>query len=412
MSLRYIYFSSFILISLIPLFLVTGPFLADLSVVILNFFFFYVIFKEKKYSLFTNSFFLIFLIFCIYLVLRAYFTINLFVSIKSVLFYFRFLIFSLMVYLTLKNYNNFIRHFSIIFLITINFVLFDSIFQYFFGEDIFGIKSNHHTRISGPFGDELVLGSYLSRFSPFLIFLFYYSNKNLKYLSILTFAMGFFVTLLSAERTGAILYLITILFFVIYLKGYSKLKIMVLLFSLLSIVFILNTNNQKQRLFINSLQNIQNGEVWISVMHDAHIRTSLNMFLQNPVFGVGPKMFRYHCSEKRYEIKAPPNNKSNDLRCSTHPHNLLVQIMAETGIIGMFFYLTIFFYVIFQLIKDIIERFKSSNKSNLNFRIFFLYSFFLTLWPLAPSGNIFNNWLSIIFFYPLGFYLYFSKYKG
>ena len=91
-----------------------------------------------------------------------------------------------------------------------------------------------------------------------------------------------------------------------------------LILSLISIIFILNTNNQKQRLFVNSLQNIQNGEVWISVMHDAHMRTSLNMFLQNPIFGVGPKMFRYHCSEKRYEIKNPPNNKSNDLRCKRH----------------------------------------------------------------------------------------------
>ena len=38
-------------------------------------------------------------------------------------------------------------------------------------------------------------------------------------------------------------------------------------------------------------------------MHDAHMRTSLNMFLQNPIFGVGPKMFRYHCSEKGMKSK-------------------------------------------------------------------------------------------------------------
>ena len=111
----------------------------------------------------------------------------------------------------------------------------------------------------------------------------------MKYLSILTFALGFLVTLLSAERTGTILYLITILFFIFYIKGYSKFKIMVLIFSLISIIFIFNTNNQKQRLFINSLQNIQNGKVWISVMHDAHMRTSLNMFLQNPILELDQK---------------------------------------------------------------------------------------------------------------------------
>jgi len=27
------------------------------------------------------------------------------------------------------------------------------------------------------------------------------------------------------------------------------------------------------------------------------------------------------------------------------------------------------------------------------------------LWPLAPSGNVFNNFISIIYFLPVGFYL-------
>ena len=31
----------------------------------------------------------------------------------------------------------------------------------------------------------------------------------------------------------------------------------------------------------------------------------------------------------------------------------------------------------------------------------------ITLWPLAPTGNFFNNWLSIIYFLPLGFIIYF-----
>ena len=28
---------------------------------------------------------------------------------------------------------------------------------------------------------------------------------------------------------------------------------------------------------------------------------------------------------------------------------------------------------------------------------------FINLWPIAPSGNFFNNWLSMIYFYPIGF---------
>ena len=35
-------------------------------------------------------------------------------------------------------------------------------------------------------------------------------------------------------------------------------------------------------------------------------------------------------------------------------------------------------------------------------------SIFVNFWPLVPSGNFFNNWLSMINFYPIGFYLYFK----
>ena len=37
-----------------------------------------------------------------------------------------------------------------------------------------------------------------------------------------------------------------------------------------------------------------------------------------------------------------------------------------------------------------------------------LISFFITLFPLAPSGNIFNNYVSFIYYLPLGFFLYFN----
>ena len=92
-------------------------------------------------------------------------------------------------------------------------------------------------------------------------------------------------------------------------------------------------------------------------MHDAHMRTSLNMFLQNPIFGVGPKMFRYHCSEKRYQIKNPPNNKSNDLRCRHILTICLYKLWQKQELLGCFFIYQFFFIVIFQLIKDIIDRF-------------------------------------------------------
>ena len=409
MSSKSLYFFPFILISFLPAFLVTGPFLADLSVVILNFFFFYIVFKEKNFHLFKNKFFLFFIFFCIYLIIRSFFTDNLEVSLKSSLFYFRFIFFSLMIYLTLKNFPNFFEKFSLVFLITINFILIDSIFQYFFGVDILGLSSGHSSRISGPFGDELILGSYLSRFSPFLLFFFYYEKKSFKYLFLITFFLGFIVTLLSAERTGSAYYLISILFFLLFSKKFFKIKILFLIVSIISALFVLNIDKTKKRLITQAIQNSNGGTLWFSVMHDAHLRTAYKMFEKNPFFGVGPKMFRFECSNKKYEIENPPHPRSNDLRCSTHPHNILIQLMAETGLIGLVFYLFVFLYVLINLFKIFFKMFTNINIEKKNYKIFFLLSFFLTLWPIAPSGNFFNNWLSIIFFYPLGFYLYLNE---
>jgi len=38
-----------------------------------------------------------------------------------------------------------------------------------------------------------------------------------------------------------------------------------------------------------------------------------------------------------------------------------------------------------------------------------LSTIFVNLWPLIPSGNFFNNWLSMIYFYPIAYYFYFNS---
>ena len=35
----------------------------------------------------------------------------------------------------------------------------------------------------------------------------------------------------------------------------------------------------------------------------------------------------------------------------------------------------------------------------------------MNFWPFSPSGNFFNNWLSILNFLPLSFLTYYKKYK-
>ena len=40
-----------------------------------------------------------------------------------------------------------------------------------------------------------------------------------------------------------------------------------------------------------------------------------------------------------------------------------------------------------------------------------LISMLLNTFPLVPTGSFFNNWLSVIYYIPIGFYLYLLAYK-
>ena len=41
-----------------------------------------------------------------------------------------------------------------------------------------------------------------------------------------------------------------------------------------------------------------------------------------------------------------------------------------------------------------------------DFQIALLVCIFISIWPLMPGGSFFNNWLSIVYFYPVGFFIW------
>ena len=79
--------------------------------------------------------------------------------------------------------------------------------------------------------------------------------------------------------------------------------------------------------------------------HKAHYLTSYEIFKDNKFFGSGMKTFRYLCNDDKYE-----NIDSifvND-RCSTHTHNIYFEILSETGLIGILFFVSTIFFILFS----------------------------------------------------------------
>ena len=107
-------------------------------------------------------------------------------------------------------------------------------------------------------------------------------------------------------------------------------------------------------------------------------------------FGTGVKGFRYLCRNKIYILE------KND-GCSTHPHNTYVQILVSTGLVGFSLLVLLYFLLLEKYLYkrkiNLQNKFdKYEHQSNRYFNIF------INIWPLIPSGNFFNNWLSMLYF--------------
>ena len=80
--------------------------------------------------------------------------------------------------------------------------------------------------------------------------------------------------------------------------------------------------------------------------------------------------------------------------------------MAETGVIGTIPILFAFLFISYLFLKQFIYLYFYKKIFISDYKIFLYTGIFISLWPLAPAGNFFNNWISIIYFLPVGFLLH------
>ena len=141
-----------ILIYLIPISLVTGPFLPDFFLVIFSSIFIITIIVEREYKYFKIKLFYLFVLFYLYILLNSLFSENIFLSLESSLFYFRFGIFALGIWYVLDKNPRFLYQFFFILLLTFLIVVIDAYIQFFTGSNLIGYQKDE-IRVSGFFND-------------------------------------------------------------------------------------------------------------------------------------------------------------------------------------------------------------------------------------------------------------------
>ena len=164
----------------------------------------------------------------------------------------------------------------------------------------------------------------------------------------------------------------------------------------------MNSSKLSERMFVGPAKNmgfIENSSkpTIFTPAHDSLIRTAFNMFKDQPLFGHGPKMFRVICEDEKYAVGISP--------CMTHPHNFYVQLLAETGIVGFLFLFSLFLYVIYASLKQIKSIIFKQKRFLSDYQVCLLAGILISVWPLSPNGNFFNNWLTIILLLPVSLIL-------
>lgn len=388
---------------------------------------------EKDFRLYRSKIFIFLMIWNIYLIFLSLFSQNIILSLESSLFYFRFAIFVIATQYILVNNKNVFKYLLISIQLSFLFLIIDSFIQYFYGKNILGYPYLGD-RISSFFKDELILGSYLSRLVPllFALTIIVYRKKLIPYLLCLsTLVFIDVLVFLSGERTAFFNLLLFTIILIILSNNFKILRIITLIFSISILSFItINNLEIKQRMIDKTINqtNISNLDIFtdnqndnlqtqdqkdnydivrfFSSEHQLLFFTAIEIFKDNPIIGIGPKLYRHYCKDDIYykEIHRKDTGKMNN--CSTHPHNTYLQLLSETGLIGALPVIVIFFYIIYKFLNHLIFKIFTKKQKLSDLEIMLLSGFLITLWPFYPTGNFFNNWLSIIYYFPIGIYLH------
>jgi len=303
----------------------------------------------------------------------------------------------------------------IISLICTVFLSCDIFLQVIYGKDILGYPQIDG-RYGGIFGKEAIAGSYIQKFSllSILSILLLKVEKKIKFfltIIVINFlALGILMTL---DRMPYIIYIFSITILLILVKEF-RLKLLISLI-LICIVFQFSFSNYSQiknkylslsneielnkikKLFSFNAKKIEK----ISenkIKNDTHLSSdylkiynaSYKIFLNNPIIGSGVKSFWYECN------KLQSNNEKN-ITCSTHPHNIYMEILVNQGILGILIFAS-FLLILFK--KNYLEILlvKIAFEKKL-LTIFFLTILIGELVPFRSYGSIFHTGNGTIFWF-------------
>ena len=112
----------------------------------------------------------------------------------------------------------------------------------------------------------------------------------------------------------------------------------------------------------------------------SHTLAALEMFKESLIFGTGPDSFRHKCFEEKFK---KVNTYNIGKVCTTHPHNLHIEILQGLGVVG---------YLGFILYLIAIFKIQTAHKNIEKIDKIILFVMIISFFPLIlPSGSFFSS---------------------
>ena len=394
-------------------------------------------FKDKKILYLMSSFFLLLLFSTLFELFVHGFYPDWIKAILYLRFFLLLLVIKALVSNGLLNLNYFL---SSCFFIS-GFVSIDIIIQFLLGQNILGY-SPVTTRggiqyFSGIFGEELVAGGYVLMFSIIGIFsipFLFKGNKkiSLSIIFLIITVIIFLSLLLAGNRMPTLMFIFSLILFSLLIK---KKKYKYHFFFIGTVLLLIGTftlfkSETFQNRYSSFLKGIPNPIHLIKEIqkdypelekyknsgkqfhtykeynaeenyelfphytgHFPLYLTSLSLFIDDPIFGKGIKSFRNNCIKKVYL----PNRV-----CESHPHNFILEILNDTGVLGLFFIFIPIFFVLFNLYREYLIGDKRNNSISNWVYIAIILAIIVQIFPLRSSGSFFSTFNSAYTFLLLG----------
>ena len=301
----------------------------------------------------------------------------------------------------------------------------DIFLQHIVDHDIFGYKPSEG-RYNGVFDDEAIAGSYIQKFFIISILGILFTDLSFRNKKIFIF---FFINfaglgiLFSLDRMPFLIYFFILSLIVVLIKNYkyifilASVSIFIFFISIfennskinyryktlqneLNIIKIINIFSIKENIGLSAnpsteeLRNYEDSVINKSFFKGDYSRifySAYEVSKQKFFIGSGIKSFNNEC-KKLYEV-----NKK--LLCAPHAHNLYLEILVNTGLLGLFIFIFFICKIIIDNLKNIIY---GNNINNKNLLIFSLILIISELFPFRSYGSILQTVNGSMFWYLLG----------